>query len=502
MLWTFDEAAAAAKGEKRQTTDCEGISAVIHDSRDVPAGSLFIALKGPNHDAHKFVGEVLEKGAAAAMVSRVWWQEEGEKNFPAGNFIIVDDTLEGLVNLATAARARSRARVIGITGSVGKTSTKEFLATVLSGQGKCHANKKSFNNHWGVPLTLANLPKDADFAVIEMGINHTGEMGALARMVAPDIAIVTNIEPAHIGNFNAIEEIALAKSEIFSAMEDGVEKGGIAVLNADNPYTPILKKAAEDYGAGRILTCGETSGADARLRDCTLLSDGSRVSVKILGDKYKYHLPVPGKHFVLNSLSILLVAKLLGCDMDKAVKSLEHITPVEGRGNHISVYLEDSGTPVTVIDESYNASPVSMKAALRVLEMSEPATGGRRIAVLGDMLELGAEGARLHIDLANPVLKAKTDLLFACGPLMEALYNIIPPSWQGGWAADSKILAQMLTETVRPGDIVLVKGSLGSRMAYVVQALQDLHVPGRCGNENCGSESCETESGKAREHAV
>jgi len=499
MLWTLDEAAAAAKGEKRQTHDRTALSAVIHDSRDVPVDSLFIALKGPNHDAHIFVGDVLKKGAAAAMVSRVWWHETGEKEFPEGNFIIVDDTLEGLTHLATAARARSIARVVGLTGSVGKTSTKEFLATVLGDQGKCHANKKSFNNHWGVPLTLANLPKDADYAVIEMGINHTGEMGALARMVAPDIAVITNIEPAHIGNFNSIEDIALAKSEIFSAMEDGIEKGGVAILNADNAYIPILQKAAEDYGTGRIVTFGETSGADSRLRDCTLLSDGSRVSVKLFGDKYKYHLPVPGKHFVLNSLPILLVVKLLGCDMSKALKSLEHITPVEGRGNHIPVLLGDSDVPVTVIDESYNASPVSMAAALRVLEMTTPATGGRRIAVLGDMLELGAEGASLHIELVNPVLKAKTDLVFACGPLMEALYNIIPPAWQGGFAEDSKTLAQMLTETVRPGDVVLVKGSLGSRMAYVVQALQDMHVPGRSGD---AGKTCESDTGKAREHAV
>ncbi len=474
MLWTLDDAVTATKGEKQQNNDKTDISTVTHDSHKVKGGALFIALIGPNHDAHKFIDEVFDKGATAAMVSKEWWDNTGKTSFSDKNFIVVEDTQIGLENLATAARLRSRAIVIGITGSVGKTSTKEFLATILSAQGSCHSNERSFNNHWGVPLTLANLPIDVDFAVIEMGINHAGEMMKLTKQVKPDIALVTTIEAAHIGNFSTVAEIAEAKSEIFACMSDAVVKGGVAILNSDNPYTPTLQKRAEKYGIEKIVSFGESQDGEARLKDCTLLSDSSKVIAKFFDSKHKYKLPVPGKHFVINSLSILLIIDILGLDMNKAIKSLQEITPVEGRGNNILVYLNQGSEPITIIDESYNASPVSMNAALKVLEITEPLAEGRRIVVFGDMLELGAEGANLHIALANPVLKAHTDMVFACGPLMEALYNIIPPSWQGGYAENSRDLAEMVKNIIKSGDVVLIKGSLGSKMAYVVQALQDM----------------------------
>ena len=498
MLWTLHDAATAAQGEIKENSDKTSISNVVHDSRSVKDGSLFITLKGPNHDAHNFLEEVFANGAAAALVSKEWWNATGQKDFAAHNFIVVEDTQTGLENLATAARERSNAKVVGITGSVGKTSTKEFLHTILSEQGTCHANERSFNNHWGVPLTLANLPQDADYAVIEMGINHIDEMEKLSAQAQPDVALITNIEPAHIGNFNSINDIAEEKSKIFMHMQDTITEGGIAILNADNPYTSLIEKRINDYGMGQVLTFGEEKTADARLKDCTLLSDSSKVTAKIRGQKYKYHLPVPGKHFVHNALSILLIVSVINGDMDKAIESMASLTQVEGRGNHIPVHLSgDDDTELTIIDESYNASPVSMNAALKVLEISEPAAEGRRIVVLGDMLELGAEGPSLHIGLVNPVLRAKTDLVYACGPLMEALYNIIPPEWQGGYAEDSKILAKMLVDEVRPGDVVLVKGSLGSRMAYVVQALQNLNTPrGKSG------EAANTDTEKASTHAV
>lgn len=482
MLWKLKDVATATGGKLQQNNDSDEIKRVIHDSRNIRENSLFIALIGPNNDGHDFIEQSFEKGANSAIVSKDWWEaceKDNDKISTKHNFIIVDDTQKALEDLARVARKRTDATVIGITGSVGKTSTKEFLANVLQEQGKCHASEKSFNNHWGVPLTLANMEADCDFAVVEMGINHTGEMQKLTEIVGPDIAIITTIEPAHIGNFTSVEDIARAKAEIFTNMSSSVKNGGVAILNADNPYTRIIEKIAEENDIGAIYKFGETGGSDAKLKDCTLLSDSSKVTTKIFDKKHKYKLPVPGKHFVMNSLAILLTIEILGLDMAKAIDSLKQITPVEGRGNHILVYLDGEDTPITVIDESYNASPISMKAALKVLEMTKPEAGGRRIVVLGDMLELGAEGPKLHIELVNPVLKAKTDLVFACGPLMEALYNIVPPEWQGAYAEDSRKLASFVKEEVKAGDVILIKGSLGSRMAYVVQALWDMNCRSR-----------------------
>ncbi len=484
MLWTLDDAVKATAGEKQQNGDNANIEYITHDSRNVKKDSLFIALVGPNNDGHDFLKQAFDTGASCAIISKNWWGKTGSADsfFKDKNLIITNDTQKALEDLAVFARARTKATIIGITGSVGKTSTKEFLATILKAHGKCHANERSFNNHWGVPLTLANLPQDADFAVIEMGINHIGEMAELTKMVRPDIALITTIEPAHIGNFSSVEEIAKAKSEIFLHMSDKITNGGVAILNADNPYTRIIEKIAEERAITKIYKFGETGKIDAKLKDCTLLSDSSRVTVKLFGKKHRYKLSVPGKHFVINSLAILLITEILKLDIGKVIKSLKQISPVEGRGNNLFVYLEGEDLPITVIDESYNASPVSMKAALKVLEMTEPKGKGRRIVVFGDMLELGAEGPKLHIDLANLILKAKADMVFACGPLMEALYNIIPPAWQGAYADDSRKLAMALISNVRSGDVILIKGSLGSRMAYVVQALWDMNC--RCRKKN------------------
>lgn len=461
ILWTGDDAAAATGG----TLTCPFLATGISiDSRTIKAGELFVALKGDSMDGHNFVDAAFKKGAAAALVDGSYTATD-----PLRPLLRVKNTQNALEDLGKAARARMKGVVIGVTGSAGKTGTKEMLVAMLAALGKTHANKKSFNNHWGVPLTLAGLPADAAYAVFEMGMNHAGEMTALTAMVRPHIALITTIEPAHIEHFKSVEAIADAKAEIFS----GMDAHGVAVLNADNPHFLRLKTAAEKQGLRKIYGFGEEDdAAQARLVDCALHADCSKVTADILGERVKYRLGIAGKHIVMNSLGALCVVKIAHGSLFEAVEALKNFEAVEGRGNRLHLTLEDGAPPLTVIDESYNANPASMQAAFRVFEMATLPKGARRIAVLGDMLELGKDGPRLHAELANPLLRAKTDALFCCGKLMDALYQNLPPDWQGGHADDSRALADLVLAAVKPGDVVLVKGSAGSKMGYVIHALQ------------------------------
>lgn len=465
-LWTSLEAVEATGGSTGELWEVGGVSI---DSRTVKKGDLFVALKGPNNDGHDYVSTALKTGAAAAMVS-----EEYRTDLDLNNLLRVEDTQKGLEALGRAARKRSPAKIIGVTGSVGKTGTKEMLGIALDASGKTHASRRSYNNHWGVPLTLANMPLDAQYGVFEMGMNHVGELTELSRQVQPHIAVITTIEPVHLGHFESVEQIADAKAEIFN----GMPKDGVAVLNCDNGHFKRLSEAAAAAGVETVLCFGEDENADARLVDCRLQSDGSKVTAEIMGERVRYRLSIPGRHIVLNSLAALLAVKAAGADLHAAVDAIANAEPIEGRGAREEIVIDPGKPPVLVIDESYNASPAAMEAAFTVLSMAEPAEGGRRIAALGDMLELGAEGPALHQGLANSLLKARTELVFTCGPLMEALHQALPDDWRGGHAGDSKALAEQVCAAVRPGDVVLVKGSLGSRMAYVVQALQELHVQG------------------------
>ena len=464
ILFTAGEAEAATQG--RATRDFD-VSGVTLDSRAIVKGDLFIALKGPSFDGHDFVEAAIKAGASGAVVNAAF--RPGDDSLP---LIRVNDTQQALEDLGRAARDRTMAKIIGVTGSVGKTSTKEMLAIALSALGPAHASKKSFNNHWGVPLTLSSLPRDAAFGVFEMGMNHAGELTVLSDQVKPDVAIITTIEAAHIGHFASVDDIASAKAEIFN----GMKPGAIAVLNADNPHFAQLKAAADAKGL-KVLTFGEDDSTHARLVDCALQSDGTRVTAKILGQEVKYRLSIPGKHVVMNSLAALLAIAGLGLDLGPAIEALKNAEPVEGRGNKIDITIAEGMAPVTIIDESYNANPASMKAAFEVLTMAQPRDkNGRRIAVLGDMLELGPQGPKLHAELANPLLKAKTDKVFTCGPLMDALYQTLPEDWRGAHADDSIKLAAHVCEAVRPGDVVLIKGSAGSKMAYIIKALSEKSV--------------------------
>ncbi len=460
-LWTAKEAALATGGRAQGDWEAKGVSI---DSRAIAAGDLFIALKGPSFDGHDFVLDALGKGAAAVMVSKL------PADLPAGAPLLqVGDTLEALTALGQAARTRSQARFIGVTGSVGKTGTKEALKACLAAQGPTAASVASFNNHWGVPLSLARMAPDSAYGVFEVGMNHAGEISALTAVLRPHVAIITTIAPVHLEFFDSVEGIADAKAEIFESM--GAD--GTAVLNRDNAFYDHLAGKARAAGVGRIVGFGTAAGAELRLESCDLGERSSRVRAEVFGRRIEYELGLPGEHSVMNSLAVLGAVEAAGADLDKALLELAKLAPLKGRGAREEIALPGGGR-FELIDDSYNANPSSLRAAVAVLGSSRPGNGGRRIAVLGDMLELGAEGERLHAGLAQPIEDAGIDLVFCCGSLMAALAEALPPALRGGHASDSQSLAPEVVAALGPGDVVLVKGSLGSRMAVVVEALKGI----------------------------
>jgi len=462
-LWGAAEAAAATKGHNTAEWRASGVSI---DSRTVQPGDLFIALAGPTFDGHAFVGEALRKGAAAAMTRADYTGADGPD--APGPLLLVEDTLAALWDLGAAARARSGARIVGLTGSVGKTSTKEALALALAAQAPTAWSTGSFNNHWGLPLSLARMARDAAYGVFELGMNHAGEIRRLAALLHPHVALITNIEPVHIGLLGSLEAIADAKGEIFEA----VERDGAAVLNRDNPYFRHLERMARAQGIERILGFGKAAEADARLLDCTLEASGSTVTADVAGQRLSYTLPVPGAHWVVNSLAVLAAVCALGADPAAAAAALAGLQALKGRGARRRIDTPHGA--FDLIDDAYNANPASMRAAIAVLGRAVVGPGGRRIAVLGDMLELGPQAASLHRGLAEPLREAGIDVVFTCGRSMAALAEALPPAMRGGHAADSRVLAPQVCAAVAAGDVVMVKGSLGSRMAVAVEALAGL----------------------------
>ncbi len=366
------------------------------------------------------------------------------------------------------ARARN-AKVIGVTGSVGKTGTKETLRAALAKDGETHASVASYNNHWGVPLSLARCPASADYAVLEMGMNHAGEIEPLSRLARPHVAVITTIAPVHLEFFGTLKKIADAKAEIFL----GLEPGGAAVINRDNAQFAHLERKAKAAGVKRIVSFGEHETADARLVKYALHPDCSTVEANILGHDVTYKLGAPGRHVVLNSLAVLASVALVGADLALAALALAELKPAQGRGTRIE--LELPGGAALLLDESYNANPASVAAALALLGHAPVGAHGRRIAVLGDMLELGPKGNALHKGLAEPVNANGVDLVFCCGPLMRALWQALPTSRRGGYADDSAALEAQVLSAIRAGDAIMVKGSLGSRMGPIVKALERLY---------------------------
>lgn len=460
IIWTAKEAAAATGGAARGNWMASGISI---DTRTLQKGDLFIALKGDFRDGHDFVRHALEKGAAC-VVSRI--PEGVDQNAP---LLVVSDTFAALQDLGRAARHRTGAKIIAVTGSVGKTGTKEMLAAAFGALGQAHASKASHNNHWGVPLSLANMHAGCDYGVFEIGMNHPGEITPLSKMARPHVAIITTVAGVHMEHFESVRQIADAKAEIFG----GMDHNGAAVLNRDNEWFAHLKAKAETRGV-KVYGFGDHGESDARMTECLEAANGSRIKAKIIDEDVSFTLLIPGRHIALNALAVLLAVKLAGGDVNRAVKALEKIQPVAGRGLREYIDIGDPKNPVTLIDESYNASPVAMKAAFKVLALIDPGRGGRRIAVLGDMLELGKDGPKLHAELALPLQAADVQLVYTCGPLMKNLHDNLPQDRRGAHGRDSVELASIVPEVLTPGDVVMVKGSHGSKMGVVVEALRTL----------------------------
>lgn len=458
-LWTVD-AMATAMGAERQGNLLAGVAGLSIDTRTIQPGEAFFALKDVR-DGHDFVEAALKAGAGLAVVAA-----DKRANFAKdAPLLIVRDVLEGLTALARAARQRNKGKFIGVTGSVGKTGTKEALRLALSRDGETHASAASYNNHWGVPLSLARTPATAKYVVLEMGMNHSGEISPLTRLVQPHVAIITTVEPVHLEFFKNVEAIADAKAEIF----EGIVKGGAAVINRDNPHFARLEKAAKAAGVDRAVSFGENVKADARLIKCSLQADSSTVQANILGVDVTYKLGAPGRHVVSNSLAVLAAVSLAGADLALGALALANLEPPTGRGARTTLAMP--GGEALLIDESYNANPASMGAALALLGHAPVGPRGRRIAVLGDMLELGAEGQKLHAGLVQSVVENAVDLVFCSGPLMRSLWEALPSERRGGYAEAPTALEPEVLGAVRAGDAIMIKGSLGSKMGPIVKAL-------------------------------
>ena len=463
-LWTID-AMASAMGAERSGALPESIFGLSIDTRTIAPGDAFFAIQGDNRDGHQFVSAALAAKAGVAVIAA-----DRRGDFAAdAPLLVVRDVFEGLRALAAAARARTAAKVIAVTGSVGKTGTKEALRLALSKDGETHASVASYNNHWGVPLSLARCPASARYVVLEMGMNHAGEIEPLSRLARPHVAVITTIAPVHLEFFGSLNKIADAKAEIFL----GVQPGGAAVINRDIPQFTQLKRLARAAGVERVVSFGEHAQSDAGLIKCSLHPRCSTVQADILGTELTYKIGAPGRHIVRNSLAVLAAVELVGADLALAALALSEFTAPSGRG--APVEIDPPGGPALLIDESYNANPVSVDAALALLGQTPVGPHGRRIAVLGDMLELGSKGKALHRGLAAPITANAIDLVFCCGPLMQSLWQALPAGQRGGYAEDSTALETQILPAIRGGDVIMVKGSLGSRMAPIVKALQRVY---------------------------
>ena len=466
-LWTSAEAVAATGGATTRAWTASGVSI---DTRSLQPGDLFVALKDVR-DGHEFVAQALSKGAAAAIVSHI--PDGLDVSAP---LLIVPDVLAALSALGAAGRARSAAKVVGVTGSVGKTSTKEMLRAILGGQGRVHAAEASYNNHWGVPLTLARMAQDAQFAVIEIGMNHPGEIAPLARLARPHVALITTVAAAHLEAFGDVAGIAHEKAAIF----EGLEAGGTAVLPADLDTTPILQAAARRHNA-HIRSFGASSHAQYHLTSATVGEGATIVRAERAGVPFLFKVRSAGRHFAFNGLAALAVADALGLDPVIAATDLGLWTPPAGRGTRERILLdrlEDDG--FDLFDDAFNANPASMAAALNVLIATQPQDGsgriaqGRRIAILGDMLELGVSEAALHLAIADHAGLEQITTIHCVGPRMQALHAALPRAQRGEWVADAKDLLPRLRSLVDAGDVVLVKGSKGIKVSLLVDGLRKL----------------------------
>ena len=462
LLWALPDFLAAIKGRPFGLPP-KPITGVSIDSRSIDEGDAFFAIKGDRLDGHEFARPALARGASLAVVAQSRLASFGALQAP---LVVVDDVMKALGGLAGAARARSEAKIIAVTGSAGKTTTKDMLRLALSRSGATHAAPASFNNHWGVPLTLSRMPQDAAFGVFEIGMNHAGEITPLTKLVRPHVAIITTIEPVHLGAFSSVEDIARAKAEIFA----GIEPGGAAILNRDNPHFALLARLAKEAGVAHVVSFGRHPDADAKLGDVTLGPAGSEILAEIDGEDIVYELGIAGEHMALNSLAVLAAVQAVGADVAAAAESLAEFSAGAGRGRRVLLKLP-RGSAI-LIDEAYNANPASMIAALDVLSRVEPHEQGRRVAILGDMLELGANEAEMHAALAEPIEAASVDCVHLVGDAMSALWEALPPERRGVYAQSVDELAAMIADDIVSGDVIMVKGSNGIRLGQLVETLR------------------------------
>lgn len=465
LLWTSAEMVAAMDGRPVGELP-QGVTGISIDSRSITPGEAFFAIKGDRVDGHSFASMAAANGASLLVVSEAKLPALGRLICP---MIVVDDVLEAMYMLASAARARAQAQVIAVTGSVGKTSTKEMVASGLKPSGKVHAAVASFNNHWGVPLTLARMPADTEFGVFEIGMNHPGEIRPLTKLVRPHVAVITTIAPAHLGNFNSMKEITAAKAEIF----EGLEPEGYAVLNRDIEQFESLARTAKNTGA-QIISFGEHSKASFKLLDYRTRGDKGQVQAMLGSDEpVSFELGLPGQHMAENALAALAAISVAGGDPIAAVEALSETRQLNGRGRRHR--LKADGGVFTLIDESYNANPASMRAALELLGSFELQGNGRRIAILGDMLEMGAYAHDAHEALAAPLVSCGVTDVWLAGDEMKALRDALPESIVVEYRANARELAEFASGAIAADDVVMVKSSLGIGFSDIVKKILETY---------------------------
>lgn len=460
-LWQWNDLVRASGGTA-DGTPSQPITGFSLDTRSLKPGEVFVALKD-QRDGHEFVEAAFKAGAGAALVAKDYARKAGD-----GALIRVAETLTGLECIARAARSRltAQARVIAVTGSVGKTGTTAMLRSCLERLGPTHAPEKSFNNHWGVPLTLARMPASTRFAVIEIGMNHAGEITPLTRLARPHVALITTVEPVHLAQFPSVEAIADAKAEIFL----GLEPGGTAVLNRDNPHYERLAAAAR-AASSKTVSFGRANGADVHPTRWDIGAEGSDIAVHLDGRTVAYRLSAPGAHLAMNSLGVIACLRAAGADLEAALVALHSFDAPQGRGARVTLALPGGGMAL-LIDESYNANPASMRAALATMATLPRSAHPRRIAILGDMLELGDAAEDLHRDLRSAVIESGVDLVLASGPQMRHLFDELPAGLRGHWEPDADSLTETALDAVRDGDVIVIKGSNGSRSWRIAEAMK------------------------------
>lgn len=458
-LWTSADAAAATGG-RTGSWQASGLSI---DTRTLRPGDLFIALQAAR-DGHDFVAQAFARGASAALVSHL------PDGVDPARCLLVDDVQRALEALGRAGRARSRAKIVAITGSVGKTSAKELLRAALDGQGRVHAAEASYNNHWGVPLSLARMPRETEYGIFEVGMSAPGEIAPLAAQVAPQVAMITTVAPAHLAAFDDLDGIAREKAAVFA----GLVPGGTAIVAGDLDSTPILIAAARAAGA-RVITFGAQAHNHHRMLRVEIGAGRTVAQARLWRYPVTLSLAAEGRHFATLALAVLAAVRALGADRAQALANLAHWRAPSGRGQRETRAL--AGAPTTrfeMIDDAFNANPASMQAALEVLAAAQPGPGGRRVAILGDMLELGPQAAALHAALAADPSMGALDRVHTVGPLMRALHDALPEAQRGRHADTPEALASEMPGLIGAGDVVMLKGSKGSRVSRIVDILRDL----------------------------